>query len=155
MIKEIGKRNKKKIFRFTMGGDRYSNIKGYIGVVIASQFLAEYIKHVPCPPILPYQIISFNPFRMPIESPEVANNLNFSKHIEKCHEEDIKKIKRIIESCKFTYYPDFCLSIRDKLYLIEVKMHKARLKKYQREVLQKIADNGYLVFILYVHMGRV
>ncbi len=162
-IEEIYPRKSKyKIFYFDMSSNVYSNLKGYIGELIGAQFLAKHFNikeyrcfykdgsrcemELPNPVIFPHQII--DPIKIEPDDIEYV-----SKQFYKENKNMLIKFLRELTIEKKYRYPDMFLPVEGKLYIVEVKMNKLELPKYQRDNYKIINEKyGYPVIILYITM---
>lgn len=147
-----------KKFHFDMSGKKFSNIKGYIGTIVASQFLGEtYFKKTifHSSIITPYKLedIKFNWL-----SEKQARIIHIIKINEKdlkkkLYNEDFKKLVDFFNKFKDSYHPDYFLAVNGKLYVVEVKMNEAKLKNYQKKDLLKMRSFGFPVLVVYIKMN--
>lgn len=138
-----------------LNSNKYSNLKGEIGILIAKEFLKEYFKNKK----IKIFDTKFKSGLFKSKLQEYWKRKLNTKLIEKeFFGEKISRIESFAEQFSKSYLPDLWVSVNGKLYIVEVKTTtsqkkaKKELHRYQRKTLLEM-NKFFPVLVIYLKLN--
>jgi len=143
--------------------NKYSNLKGEIGIIIAKEFLREYFRKKK-PQFLDIHNYPLELFRSKEKAIFQGTRLTYKLNIDKdfvkkmFYKEKEKDLMNFFDKQVMEYKPDLLLSLGGKMHIVEVKCSSSDKKKkkelhsYQRKALSKMAKT-FPVMIVYISLS--